>query len=106
VSLRQTYDEQVIGPGKFEGEPPWVPYFYESWNEGHVVGAFGDSDFGLYAAFYVDHDDMILFPELATRFGTRAVYLAESSDGFVSEISSDQYRAQRKTWHETAEGYP
>lgn len=75
---RAKYEEQVRHPGKFEGENPWVPYFWEQYLDG---GA--DDDDGRVLTFRVSADDVRLFPELARR---KRVRLMERDDGFVVEV--------------------
>lgn len=73
------YKEMVSGPGKFEGEASYVPYFWELYLEGCA-----DGDDGEVLRFEVTKDDRRIFPELK---GRRSVRLFESSEGFVVEVS-------------------
>jgi hypothetical protein len=75
---REQYEEQVRYPGKFEGEAPYVPYFWEFYLEG---GA--DRDDGRVLGFDVNADDKTLFPELKRR---KTVRLIEDDQGFVREV--------------------
>lgn len=38
------YEATVSGPGKFEGEAPWVPYFYELVMDGYGEAIYPDYD--------------------------------------------------------------
>jgi hypothetical protein len=78
ADTRRRYEEAVKGPGKFEGEPAYVPYFYDQANEGMA-----DEDVGDWFSFAVRPGDVLIFPELA---GRGHVYLCERDDGFVSEV--------------------
>lgn len=68
----------VSRPGKFQGERPYVPYFWDIFLDG---GA--DSNDGFHLVFNVTAEDRAMFPELRRR---RAVVLIETNDGFVCEI--------------------
>jgi hypothetical protein len=65
----------IRSPGKFEGEPRYVPYFYEVFMNGMA-----DDDDGVVLTFRVTAEDRKMFPELR---GVRNVYLEESDQGFV-----------------------
>lgn len=75
---RAEYLEDVRRPGKFEGEQPYVPYYWEVFLNG---GA--DHDDGKVLGFDVTPEDFALFPELA---GKQTVSLIERDDGFVCEV--------------------
>jgi hypothetical protein len=70
--------EAVKGLGKFEGEEPYVPYYYDAMLDGAA-----DYDDGDTFGFKVTPEDKALFPELK---GRRVVRLFERSDGFVCEV--------------------
>lgn len=74
-----TKDGVIVSPGKFEGEPAWLPYFYTLWNDG---GA--DDEILIHgtttAIFNIDASDVTRFPALA---GVRQIYVWEDSQGFV-----------------------
>jgi hypothetical protein len=74
---RREYEGQVKGPGKFEGEARYVPYFWGQF----LAGAYTDDD-GEVVSFDVSDEDRRLFPELE---GVTTVSLAESENGFVYE---------------------
>lgn len=69
------YCDMVRGPGKFEGEQPYVPYFYDAACEGfsHSSGTGWDW-------FEVTGEDRQAFPELAE---VTSVLLLYSDGGFV-----------------------
>lgn len=100
---RADYEEQVKGPGKFEGEAPYVPYFYdvslhgfaddeESWPEGG----------GWVGIFEVDEEALRMFPELK---GQKKVAIDETSDGLVGELSLRGARAVMKDMAKAYEDY-
>lgn len=94
-SIRRECEEQVEGPGKFEGESIYVPYFYGDSLDGCADG-FGDVDWiGYYSAVSVDDDDRAIFPELE---GVETVYLCETGQGFVSEITRENYEDAETDW--------
>ncbi len=72
-------EEHVEGPGKFEGEARYVPYFWDVYMDG---GA--DDDDGTVLTFNVSDEDKKLFPELR---GRKRVKLMEQDSGFVVELS-------------------
>lgn len=68
---------RVTNPGKFQGEPRWVPYFYALEEDQEFM----DGACVVYRAFQVTPEERRQFPELKTTF---AVVLAETDDGFVT----------------------
>ena len=70
-------DGRVTSPGKFQGEPRWVPYFYALDDELQVE----DGACVVCRAFQLTPEERRQFPELKTTF---AVVLAETDDGFVT----------------------
>lgn len=60
----------VTSPGKFEGEPRFVPYFYDFYMDGC-----GEN-------FVVDKEDVKRFPELASKLGETLTLLFDDN-GFV-----------------------
>jgi hypothetical protein len=78
AASRKDWEEMVRGPGKFEGEAPYVPYFWDLYLNG-----FADDDDGVVLSFTVDEEDKAIFPELRRR---KRVKLYESSNGFVIEV--------------------
>ena len=83
---RVEYDKIVKGPGKFEGENSYIPYFWEVVNQGEAEVEYLD-DWGLFLMGYwvtVSEDDRELFPEL--KAGER-IPIYEDDNGFVREIT-------------------
>ncbi len=85
--IRAEFEATVKGPGKFESEEPYVPYFWELGLEGGADEE--EDDMGLDGdpkpiwVFKITSADRILFPELSGRVQVRIV---ETHDGFVSEL--------------------
>lgn len=75
---RQEYMADVKRPGKFEGEAPYVPYFWEVGMDGMA-----DDDDGEILKFVVTEEDRQMFPELR---GRKRVRLRETDQGFVVEV--------------------
>lgn len=74
-ALEASYDPKtlrIISLGKFEGEPRWVPHFYELWLD--------DGPSGQYYSIYVNAADLLQYPELV---GFYQVNLHEDDQGFV-----------------------
>ncbi len=65
----------IASPGKFEGEPLYVPYYWQCYLDGMA-----DSDDGKILYFDVTDDDRKEFSELAE---VKTVELWESDNGFV-----------------------
>ena len=78
---RQECEDAVKGPGKFEGEQAYVPYYWNVYLEGFALETADDDGV---VTFDVHPDDIALFPELK---GQVYVYLTETNDGFVCEVS-------------------
>lgn len=74
---RQDCEALVRGPGQFEGEAVYVPYFWEAYLNGCA-----DRDDGRVLGFDVTAEDREIFPELK---GRRTVRLYQREDGFVCE---------------------
>lgn len=72
------YEEDAKGPGKFEGEARYVPFYWEVFLDG-----FADEDDGRVLKFVVSKEDKVSFPELKSR---KVVRLIEREDGFVIEV--------------------
>lgn len=75
---RDNYIAMVSRLGKFQGEAPYVPYFWEAYLDGMADRNDGDT-----LGFDVTVEDKRLFPELKHR---RTVNLHETNDGFVVEM--------------------
>jgi len=71
------YEEIVKGPGKFEGEARYVPYYWEMY-----LAGFADDDNGRVLSFTVTREDKGIFPELKRR---KTIKLYERENGFVIE---------------------
>lgn len=69
------YEAMVSRPGKFEGEPRWVPYFYGQMLDGCSSECGEDWD-----SFDIEAEEYKLFPELQ---GHKVVLLTYCDSGFV-----------------------
>lgn len=65
----------IRSPGKFEGEPRYAPYFYNTYLDGCA-----DADDGVVITFDVLGPDIDKFPELKN---VSRVYMWESDQGFI-----------------------
>lgn len=82
AEIEQQYkvvDGRIQSPGKFEGEPLYVPYFWDAYLDG-----WADEDDGIALWFNVTLGDVEEFPELA---GAERVGLYCSEDGFVRGVT-------------------
>jgi hypothetical protein len=83
MSVRDEYNVNHFGlitdPGKFEGEPIYIPHFWQIGLEG-----LADEDDGETFLFHVTDEDRKQFPEIPADQST--IRLAERSDGFVHEV--------------------
>jgi hypothetical protein len=75
---RKDWADMTRHPGKFEGQPAYVPYYWDVYLNG-----FADNDTGDVLVFRVDEGDKQLFPELKRR---RSVKLRQTEQGFVEEV--------------------
>ena len=75
---REYYEEIVSRPGKFEGEKPYVPFYWDAYLDGMA-----DRDDGEVLGFDVLPEDKDIFPELKRR---RTVKIKELDSGFVVEV--------------------
>jgi hypothetical protein len=66
----------ITRPGKFQGEPLWVPYLWAQ----DADQDFYDGADTLYRAYKIATRDVLIYPDLRGLF---AVVLTESDDGFV-----------------------
>lgn len=95
AAIRARYEEESRRPGKFTGEPGYVPYFYDQALNGFGgewechCSELGEEEVSLgcecdshWETFTVSAGDVLIFPELAGRASIR-LYVASS--GFVSE---------------------
>ena len=74
--IRAQYEADVRRPGKFKGEAPWVPYFWDRLDESCEDG---DS----WAGWEVSAEDVSIWPELES---VEMIYLHETDSGFVIEV--------------------
>lgn len=70
--------EAVRGPGKFEGQEPYVPYLWDAYLNGMA-----DRDDGKVLTFRITDEDRALFPELK---GKNRIRLMETDYGFVVRV--------------------
>lgn len=79
LGRRASYADDVKGPGKFEGNPSYVPYFWDMYlnGDGEEVG-------GGVLRFVVEDEDILIFPELGA--DTTEVFLVEDDNGFVNLV--------------------
>ena len=66
-------------PGQFEGEPLYVPYFWDAYLNG-----FADVDDGKVLKFRITPKDREQFPEIPSR--VRWIRLYQCDSGFVNSI--------------------
>lgn len=81
--LRQEFKTErgiIRNPGKFEGEPIYVPYYWEQFMDG---GA--DDDEGCTLKFNITPEERKAFPELGKK--QKVVRIFQNDQGFVSESS-------------------
>lgn len=74
----------ICSPGKFQGEPTYVPYFWEQFLDG---GADQELDDGT-LLFLINDQDRALFPQLAN--ATR-ILLWEDANGFVHHSCTEHW---------------
>ena len=80
----QTRDGVIVSPGKFEGEPVYVPYFWDAFPPDWVE----DEDDDGVLIFKVSAEDRAAFPGMLD--GVREVRLREDDNGFVhSQVIKD-----------------
>jgi hypothetical protein len=82
----EVVDGIIRSPGKFEGEPVYVPAFWEDVLEGFADEEGEDEDGTVISTIVVDEDDVKAFPELKD---IRRVSLWEDSQGFVRSVLTD-----------------
>ena len=70
---------RITDPGKFEGERPYVPFYWDQYLNGCA-----DSDDGRVLRFKVTKDDRQLFPGMLNR--RRVISLIQTDYGFVCEV--------------------
>ena len=79
LELYKVVNGKIVSPGKYEGEPAYVPYYWGLVLE-NMQDEIVDEEIGLYA-FDLDSVDHAMWPELA---GFTHLEIAEGSDGFVT----------------------
>lgn len=93
VNVFQTRNGRIVSAGKFQGEPIYAPYFWES-----VLNGCCDEEVTLndkpHNWFTVSDADRAEFPELAEIV---MVVISESDNGFVTcvESNADELQAAR-----------
>lgn len=79
IELDYDIEDGIIrSPGKFEGEPIYVPYFWQLGLEG-----FADDDDGDEFVFDLGPEELQMWPELGDG---RRLTLSEDSSGFVYSV--------------------
>lgn len=73
----------IQSPGKFEGEPIFVPYYWEM--DGHDDEIISNDN--LVRMFYVGKREASMFPELTT---SNVIYLWEDNQGFIHSYISEE----------------
>jgi len=74
--IREKYEAIVQGPGKFEGEKSYSPYFYDIMLDGGVDEVGPDN----VDVFIVTKEDLAIFPELK---GIKKLVQYTNNEGFV-----------------------
>jgi hypothetical protein len=75
-------EEEVRGPGLFQGEASYVPWMWARHLDGE--GYYSDEgQYGEYVTLDVTEEDVAMFPELDGR-GTVTLY--ENNEGFICEL--------------------
>ena len=92
---------RITNPGKFEGEPRYLPFFWDNVEFAKNI-SFPDAE---YYYLWIGPDDTTTYPELAPYQG-EAVVMQETEQGFVicaiktqTEINALSDRADLE-WHE------
>ncbi len=80
---REKYEAIVQGPGKFEGEQSYSPYFYDLMMNGGGDSTVYDQEMPV-EIFIVTKEDRAIFPDELK--GVHAVTLYEDGQGFVYSI--------------------
>ena len=78
----KTYEVEsgiIKSPGKFEGEPIYVPYFWDLALEGEADVSEENADGDLIDSFDIRPEDVAEFPELK---GATRITLMEDNSGF------------------------
>lgn len=70
---------RIKNPGKFEGEPIYVPYFWEQYLNG-----FWDFENSKAVGFHLTKEEKNLFPEIPKR--KQVIKIKQTDQGFVCEV--------------------
>lgn len=70
----------IVSPGKFEGQPSWLPPFWEAALDGFCDVEYEEPDGTMVAVFELDAQDKQRFPIMAT---SRELEVWEDGQGFV-----------------------
>jgi len=65
----------IVSPGKFQGEPAWVPHFW-----GYALDGFGEDNPNGSVTVYVENPDIEQWPQLQ---GIAGVTMHVDDNGFV-----------------------
>ncbi len=86
--VQEDCEQAVDGPGKFENEERYVPYFYKEINggSGECLASREVTVDCVYKVSVIE-DDREFFPELD---GIDEVFLHESNMGFVTELTEEE----------------
>lgn len=82
LSNYKTDSGMITSPGKFEGEPVWLPYLWECVGNGEAALEYERDDGAYVSVMGISHADAMLFPELKPFVG-HDIELWESESGFV-----------------------
>lgn len=70
----------IVSPGKFEGQPAWLPPFWEAVLDGFCDGEYEEPDGTMVAVFELDDQDKQRFPIMAK---SHELEVWEDGQGFV-----------------------
>lgn len=80
----------ITSPGKFEGEPLYVPYFWDMGINGSYERIeIDETDGKAWLTYFVYNTDIDEFPEL---HGVSVVYLHGTEQGFISSDIEERKR--------------
>ena len=88
LRVRRECEAAVGRPGKFESNPRYVPYLWETAVQDGTADLVEDGDhdfpgsyrYGDVGRVHIDAQDVVIFPELEK---VESVYLAQDENGFV-----------------------
>lgn len=78
VRAYQALDGRIPGPGPFQGQKVYVPYFWEAYLRGDAHDVSSDD----LVLFVITNEDLREFPELENR---SVIRLRQSKDGRIEE---------------------